>query len=68
MKVVTYMKTWKPKRCPRCGGNMFIDEDLVGYYAQCLQCGYERQVRELENVQAQSAPVAASHSNSWDAS
>ena len=35
-------------KCPRCGGNMYIDRDyyadggLIGSYEQeaCLQCGY----------------------------
>jgi DNA-directed RNA polymerase subunit M/transcription elongation factor TFIIS len=45
------MQTLKTNRCPRCGGNIFIDEDSIGYYAHCLQCGYEQQIRELGKVQ-----------------
>ena len=26
------------KRCPRCGGNIFLDNDSDGWYEQCLQC------------------------------
>jgi len=28
------------KRCPKCGGNIFLDRDLYGWYEKCLQCGY----------------------------
>ena len=27
-------------RCPRCGGNMFLDTDPDGWYEECLQCSY----------------------------
>ena len=26
------------KRCPNCGGNVFLDRDSDGWYEQCLQC------------------------------
>jgi len=29
------------KRCPRCGGNIYIEEDRFGRWGYCLQCGYE---------------------------
>lgn len=29
----------KKKRCPRCGGNIYVDSDHFGWYEQCLQCG-----------------------------
>jgi hypothetical protein len=44
------MNTWfLNQRCPKCGGNLFFQEDsyiegdLVGFYKHesCLQCGYE---------------------------
>jgi len=28
------------KRCPKCGGNIFLDKDLYGWYEQCLQCSH----------------------------
>ncbi|MBN1692766.1 MAG: hypothetical protein JW845_04335 [Dehalococcoidales bacterium] len=27
-------------RCPRCGGNLYLDSDYIGWYEQCLQCAY----------------------------
>jgi hypothetical protein len=38
---------WNFKKCPRCHGDIFIDEDIDHCYEKCLQCGYER---ELERV------------------
>jgi DNA-directed RNA polymerase subunit M/transcription elongation factor TFIIS len=38
---------WNMKKCPRCRGDVYIDEDLGACYEKCLQCGYER---ELERV------------------
>ena len=28
------------KACPKCGGDLYNDLDVMGYYRQCLQCGY----------------------------
>jgi len=27
-------------RCPKCGGNLYLEKDYNGWYEQCLQCGY----------------------------
>ena len=27
------------RACPRCGGDMFLKDDLYGPYRSCLQCG-----------------------------
>ena len=29
----------KKKRCPKCGGNIYLDSDRFGWNEQCLQCG-----------------------------
>ena len=31
-----------PGRCPRCGGNLFVYNDIDGWYMECLQCSYTR--------------------------
>jgi len=41
------MAMWELKKCPRCGGNMFIDGDIYGWYEKCLQCGYCCELRGL---------------------
>jgi hypothetical protein len=28
------------RRCPKCGGNMYLDKDYHGWYEQCLQCAF----------------------------
>jgi len=28
------------RRCPRCGGNLFLYNGLDGCYEQCLQCSH----------------------------
>ena len=41
------------RRCPKCKGNLFIDqdgyvgseEDYNGWYEWCLQCGYTRYLK-----------------------
>ena len=35
---------WNIKGCPRCKGDLFIDEDPERCYEICLQCGYEREL------------------------
>ena len=34
---------WAYKKCPRCGGDMFQNDDLRinQVYWTCLQCGYD---------------------------
>ena len=39
---------WRLRNCPRCGGDMFIDKDLYGWFEKCLQCGYRCELRELD--------------------
>jgi hypothetical protein len=51
------MVMWKLKTCPRCQGDLFIDKDFVGWYEQCLQCGFRRELKALvEPKQKQPVP------------
>jgi hypothetical protein len=53
------MVMWKLKTCPRCQGDLFLDKDVDGWYEQCLQCGYRRQMRPIaEPDRKQPAPEA----------
>jgi len=27
-------------RCPKCGGKLYLEKDYNGWYEQCLQCAY----------------------------
>jgi len=33
------------KSCPRCRGDVVIENDRYGWYEQCLQCGYLRNMK-----------------------
>lgn len=39
--------------CPRCKGNMLLDNDLHGWYEQCLQCSYLRDLDAKVRVKEQ---------------
>ena len=38
--------TANQKDCPRCGGNLFLDQEEYDWYLYCLQCGYHIELRE----------------------
>ena len=38
------------KRCPKCGGNIFLDRDFRGWYEECLQCGRTSNLPDLIEV------------------
>ena len=47
------MLSWKLKACTRCGGDLFIDRDIDGWFEQCLQCSYRRELKELKGFKRQ---------------
>lgn len=55
---------WRFKACPKCGGDIFVDEDMTGWYEQCLQCGYLHdlksitEIKELQPVRARELVLA----------
>lgn len=43
---------WRLKGCPKCGGDLFIDKDVENnWYAQCLQCSYHRELRDIREFE-----------------
>ena len=42
------------RRCPKCGGNLYIDKDYNGWYEECLQCAY---MHDLESLYEGKKPV-----------
>ena len=38
---------WRFGSCPKCGGDIFVSPGLSGWYAECLQCGYRKKMREV---------------------
>ena len=39
------MGTWQKNRCPRCGGRVFADSDMDGWYEQCINCSYRNELQ-----------------------
>ena len=51
------MAVFSLNSCPRCQGDMVLDnKDEYGWYEQCLQCGYLRDLEVI--VQAKQQPAA----------
>jgi ribosomal protein L37E len=44
---------WKLRACVRCGGDVLIDRMPDTWYEQCLQCGYQRDLRDIREFEAQ---------------
>lgn len=34
-------------KCPKCGGSVYLDSDHFGWYEECLQCGYTRNLQKV---------------------
>jgi len=49
--------TLKLKGCPRCKGDMVLERDHWGWYEQCIQCGYLRDLENPVEVSKQSGEV-----------
>ena len=47
MKGVIDVAVRRLSKCPRCGGNMFLDRDPSGWYEECLQCSSWRKVESM---------------------
>ena len=37
----------KRAKCPKCGGNIYLDSDIYGWFEQCIQCGYTRNMEKV---------------------
>ncbi|MFQ6028891.1 MAG: hypothetical protein ACE5Q6_15515 [Dehalococcoidia bacterium] len=41
------------KACPKCTGDLYVDQDQFGTFLECIQCGLVRDVklnRKFDNV------------------
>lgn len=45
------MVMWKIKSCPRCGGDVFMDRELDGWYEVCLQCSHRNELRNITEAE-----------------
>ena len=41
------------KACPRCKGDVRLEDDYYGWYEQCIQCGYIHDLEAIDLVQRQ---------------
>ena len=51
--VIMTMQT--EKSCPKCNGDVFVEKDISGWYERCLQCGYDRDLKDVLEVQVKSS-------------
>ncbi len=38
---------FKFRACPKCHGDLIVDKDQFGWYEECIQCGYNRDMRSV---------------------
>ena len=48
----------KFKGCPKCHGDLYLNEDMYGKYLNCLQCGYVKDVVDEPETEVRE-PVTA---------
>ncbi|OGN98999.1 MAG: hypothetical protein A2Y89_00215 [Chloroflexi bacterium RBG_13_51_18] len=46
-------------RCPKCGGNLYLDSDYIGWYEQCLQCAYMKDLGVVYQTRKKTAMEVA---------
>ena len=44
------MGRWKLNACPRCGGSLFVEKEIDGWYEQCINCAYRHELKDLTNL------------------
>lgn len=40
------------KSCPRCRGDLFLDNDSCGWHLVCLQCGHRKYLKQQRDYRA----------------
>ena len=38
------------KRCPKCGGNLYLDRDGYGWSEKCLQCSFTQDIETADRT------------------
>jgi hypothetical protein len=49
----------RPKACQRCGGDLSLECDIYGVYAECIQCGATWSKKDLKLNATSNAPKAS---------
>ncbi len=47
------MGNWKLKGCPRCDGDLSVNDAEYGMVENCLQCGYLHYIENEVNLKVQ---------------
>ena len=47
------------RKCPKCGGSLYLDSDYFGWYEQCLQCGLVSDLKKVVEVSHKPDKVVA---------
>ena len=45
------------RKCPKCGGSLYLDRDQFGFFEQCLQCGLVSDLKEIVEAKKNSKEV-----------
>ena len=51
--------TLRLKGCPKCHGDVRFDRDQYGWYEQCIQCGFVRDLESMELIWQDCATLAS---------
>jgi hypothetical protein len=44
------IKQLAKERCPKCGGKVYMDKDVYGWYEKCLYCAWTRDLVDIKAV------------------
>lgn len=60
------MKKYWCKACPKCHGDLALEQDIHGWFVQCMQCGLLKEIpaparKPAAASPAEVQPVAATH-------
>ena len=53
------------KRCPKCGGNIYLDRDIHDWYEGCLQCGHISYLPTVVEMQAKDAKAICGQARAY---
>ncbi|MFH1003712.1 MAG: hypothetical protein V1780_06175 [Chloroflexota bacterium] len=56
------------KSCPRCNGDIRLDRDQYGWYEECIQCGYVRDLKKVVTAPEGTEEKKGAGSGHWHGS
>ena len=52
---VVKMEGNKYRKCPKCGGSLFTDRDIYGWFQHCINCGLHRELKNIDEFKEELA-------------